>query len=145
MKVSDVMREVRNYFPRYRIDGHWRAEHGALVDCDMLLMGDWIAVSGSMRNNGVYQVAEDGAVPGLRDEQWDGTVWLLGPPEDFLTLCAQIDAWCEKHPEDDVKREQFGAYSVERAVDAQGVPMGWQHVFASALKPWRRMYTEVSV
>lgn len=145
MKVSDVMRELRNFFPKYKIEGRWAASGGSLTGCDMLLTGDWIAVCGSLRNDGVYQVAEDGSVPGLRDETWEGTVWLLSPPADFLAVCGEIEVWCEKHPEDDVKSERLGEYSVARAVNAQGVPLGWQHVFAARLRPWRRMWTEVRV
>lgn len=143
MQIQNVMREVRNYFPRYRIDGRWKASGGVLEGCDMLLTGDWVAMTGSDRWDGVYQVAEDGTLPGLADGVWYGTLWLLKPPEAFLTLCGEITAWCEKHPADDVTDERFGEYSVRRAVDAQGVPVGWQRVFAASLLPWRRMYSEV--
>lgn len=144
-RVAQVMQEVRNYFPHYRVDGPWEVRKGELIGLDLLLTGDWVAIGGSRNNDGVYQVAEDGHIDGLQDECWEGTLWLLRVPKRFLALCSEIDAWCEEHPSDDVKRESFGAYSAEFATDSMGLPIGWQHVFGAALRPWRRMYTEVNV
>lgn len=139
------MREVRSFFPRYRLEGEWEAKASVLRGTDLLLPGDWIAVTGSARNDGVYEVEGGGKVSRLRDEAWSGVVWLLAPPADFLALCEEIIAWEAAQENEGIRRERFGEYSVERAVDARGMPATWKDVFASRLAPWRRMFTEVEL
>ena len=56
-----------------------------------------IAITGSMRLIGVWEVV-DGKIAAECDEDWRGRVWVLAPPEDFLALCREIDAWREEHP-----------------------------------------------
>lgn len=141
--VGDVMREVRNYFPHHRIDGDFAISRGVLTPGDLLAAGDWIAIGGSLRNSGVHQLEEGGRVPDARDEQWQGTVWLLSPPPAFLALCEEIAAWAQVHPACHKRRESFGAYSHEALVDDNGVPMSWQTAFAAQLIPYRRMFTGV--
>ena len=141
----DVMREVRSFFPRERMEDRWQIRSGRLTPDAMLLTGDWVAVTDSLRNDGVYQVSAGGVLPGSRDEVWDGAVWLLAPPKDFLALCEEIGAWTEMHEPGTLKGERFGEYSREAAVDANGVPIGWREVFAARLAPWRRMFSEVNL
>lgn len=150
--VTDVMREMHNVFLGRKAPGTWKLEDGRLIPVEaellpenMLLAGDWIALVGSRRNDGVYQVGEDGRLNGVRDETWDGTVWVLEPPSGFLRLCEEIAAWVEANPDDGVKRETFGTYSVERAVRTDGLSMNWRHVFAASLAVYRRMYWEEGV
>lgn len=106
--------------------------------------GSWIAINGGTAS-GVWHVGDDGRVQGLRDQCFQGRVWLLEPPEDFLRLCGAIGDWCAQHPKQSLVTEQIGGYSCTRAVDEGGVPLGWQQVFSADLMPWRRMYTEVKL
>lgn len=143
--MADVMREVRNYFPKLRMKEQWSIENGVLKPDDMLLCGDLIAIGGSLRNNGLYEVQEGGRLQGTRDESWYGTVWLLCPPPAFTALCDEIAAWQQTQPTTGVKRESFGSYSRENALMSNGVPMRWQDAFRAELLPYRRMYTEVKL
>ncbi|MDO5143620.1 MAG: hypothetical protein Q4E72_03275 [bacterium] len=145
ISVGDVMREVRNYFPHQRLDGTFEIIRGCLTPQEHLLPGDWVAIGGSRRNDGVYCLADGCMLPDARDERFEGTVWLLAPPPAFLSLCGEIAAWAATQGACHARRESFGAYSAEALTDAYGVPMTWQAVFASQLVPYRRMFTGVKL
>lgn len=145
ISVPDLMRETRNYFPAAAMDGTWTLLSGALTPADGLQAGAWVAVTGSLCNNGVYQLDDACAIPGAANESWDGRVWLLAPPADFLALAAEVSAWVQQQGSAVAVKESFGAYSRELATDSQGKPLTWQAYFARQLQPWRRMYTEVKL
>ena len=145
ISVPDLMRETRNFFPAAAMDGTWTLLSGALSPADGFHVGDWVAVSGSYYNNGVYQLAEGCVIPGAVDESWEGRIWLLAPPADFLALAEEIGLWT-KHPGSSAAvKESFGAYSRQLATDSQGKPITLQAYFARQLAPWRRMYTELKL
>lgn len=143
--MAQVMAEVRNYFPRLHMKEQWTISGGVLSPHDMLLAGDLIAIGGSLRNNGVYEVQEGGRLEGVRDETFEGSVWVLCPPIAFVALCEEISAWEATRPAYGVKKESFGCYSRENAVSPDGVPMSWQEVFKADLLPYRRMFTGVKL
>lgn len=144
-KVGDVMREARNYFQTYAMEDTWTIRNGVLSPSGMLLEGDWIALTGSVRNSGVYRLEAGMRLDGCTDDHFVGTVWLLAPPPAFLALCEDIAAWCQARGGGGVKRESFGSYSVERAVDGRGAPLTWQQAFSAALTPYRRMFPGVKL
>ncbi len=125
--VPDVMRYVRNYFVSSHFHGSWRLNDGKLQE-EMFRPGEWIAVlDGPV--HGVWQLNEQGAIPGLPNAEWTGRTCLLTPPPDFLRLCRDIADWADKHP----------------APGTTGDALGWTKAFASALAPYQRMFAEVDV
>ena len=145
ISVPDLMRETRNFFPSAALDASWTLQGGMLTPSGGLCPGDWVAVTGSLYNNGVYQLADGVSIPGAVDESWTGRVWLLSPPADFLALAGEIIAWAAQQGSQQAVKESFGAYSRELATNTAGKPITWQAYFAEALKPYRRMYTEVKL
>ena len=141
MTIMDVMREVRRTFRRECIEGDWRIADNRLTPGDLLLEGDWIAIRGSARADGVYQVTADGLVPPARDECFTGRVWLLDPPPGFVELCAEICAWDAAHPAVPARSERFGDYAWS-AQDGCGLSADWRTVFRARLIPYRRMFGE---
>lgn len=147
VKVSDVMRHVRNHFVQSAVTGDWAQQGGVLTPADSLAPGMWIAVTGQLPGCagtssapcGVYQLDENGGVPDLDDATWTGTVYLLSPPADFLRLCGDIACWAEANPDPAVTAEKLGEYTVSRRA------VSWQEAFAPALAPYRRMFPEVRV
>ena len=141
VKVSDVMRHVRNHFILDARTGDWSHTGGALTPSDSFSPGMWIAVTGVENGApcGVYQLDENGGIPDLGDMQWTGAIYRLNPPADFIRLCRDIACWAAAHPDPGVTAEKLGEYSVSR----QGI--GWAAAFAPALAPYRRMYAEVQV
>lgn len=140
--IPDIMREIRNCFPVAAMDGHWQIDGGKLLPPAGLEGYSWVALEGAVQS-GVHPL-ENGAIPGAWDESWHGRVWLLSPPADFLALCREIIDWTEKQPVPSAHSESFGAYS-RTALTASGKPLFWQDVFASALRPYRQMFSEVRI
>lgn len=145
ISVPDLMRETRNFFPAAAMDGPWTLQGGALTPADDFHTGDWVAVTGSLYNNGIFQLGEGCVIPGAADETWHGRVWLLAPPADFLALAREVGLWARQQGSPAAVKESFGAYSRELATDSQGRPITWQAYFAPRLLPWRKMYTEVKL
>jgi len=143
--LPDLMRETRNFFPAAAIDADWTLQGGKLSPVNGLHLGDWVAVTGSIYNNGVFQLGENGSLPGAVDESWTGRIWLLAPPAEFLALATEINFWAEQQVQSATVKESFGAYSRELATDSNGAPITWQQFFAHRLQPYRRMYTEVKL
>ena len=139
--IGAVMRTCRHYFPVDWLDGEWSVKGGVISP---KMLDGVIAITGSMRLNGVWEVV-DGKIAAECDEDWHGRVWVLAPPEDFLALCREIDAWREEHPAQALRSERFGEYACEFAADKDGSPLGWQAVFARQLGPFQRMYAEVNI
>lgn len=139
--IGMVMRACRHYFPADWMDGEWSVKGGMLTP---EVPDGLIAVTGSMQHNGVWSVA-GGKMETETDERWKGRIWLLAPPGDFLALCEEIEDWREKHPVQALKSERFGEYGCEFASGKDGMPLGWQEVFAAKLQPYRRMYAEVDI
>ena len=142
MTAADVMREVRNTFPACSYEGVWTLDGGRVrpEPEPALLPGDWIALSGSLLNDGIWQLDAEGRLPGARDETFRGEVWLLRPPAEFLELCAEIADWAARNAPEPVTAERFGDYSQTRATDRWGLPVDWRDVFRARLLPWRRMF-----
>lgn len=139
IKVSDVMRHVRNHFIRDALPGPWAQVDGTLTPGEKLAPGMWIAVTGDGAPTGVCQLDENGGIPGLGDTAWTGVVYRLNPPADFLHLCGDIACWAAANPDPAVTAERLGEYSVSRK------SVTWQEAFAPALRPYLRMYAEVAV
>lgn len=144
VSIAAVMRRVRNYFERGYREGTFSIVGNVLspaVDAPM------IAVTGSRYHDGVYaSVNGIMSVEGVKpDETFEGIVWKLYPPDDFLGLCKQISQYDDKNPVGALASESFGDYSYTRGSDGQGGVMGWDKAFADGLASYRRMFTEVNV
>ena len=142
--IPDIMREIRNCFPVAALDGPWEISGGVLSPADRLPDSGWIALEGFGELDGVHLLEAGRTLSGAPDGRWTGRVWLLSPPEDFLKLCRQIADWAQKQPDPSVQSESFGAYS-RTSLTVSGRPLGWQDVFATALRPYRRMFQEVCI
>lgn len=139
VKVSDVMRHVRNHFIIHSIHTTWQHTGGVLTPNAALQPGMWIAVTGPDAPSGVYQLDEEGGIPDLADVTWTGRVYILHPPADFIHLCGDIACWAAANPDPAITAEKLGEYSASRRA------VTWQEAFAPALAPYRRMFTEVQV
>ena len=137
VKVSDVMRHVRNHFIRDSLCATWHHAGGTLTPTEHFRPGMWIAITGNNAPTGVFQLDEQGGIPGLEDITWTGRVYRLNPPADFIRLCGDIACWAAANPDVAITGEKLGEYSVSRKA------VSWENAFAPALAPYRRMYAEV--
>ena len=144
VSVAAVMRQCRNFFETGYIDGTFRITGNALSGADVSGM---VYISGSHHHNGVWEISQGyltgRTVEGLPDEEFEGRVWILNPPEEFLDLCKTIREYEEKNPVGAYVQERFGEYSYVRNTHRDGMIVGWMSAFAEDLRPYRRMYTEV--
>lgn len=144
--ISQVCAEIRNYFT-YDTDKHtgtFKVEGGVLVPSVEIPAG-YYAVFGSRKNNGVHKDTDV-----LKDEgEFDGSVWAMSIPDDFLALVGDIDDWQKKYGGADsesmspFQSESFGGYSYSKAAGstsggANAVSSTWQGVYAARLNRWRR-------
>lgn len=140
--VAALMRQCRNYFEDAYLDGTFRITGNVL---EGVSDAHYVYISGSLYHNGVWEIV-DGfltgrTVEGLHDEEFDGRVWFLNPPPDFLDLCMAVKTYEEKNPMSAVIRESFGHYSRDWAEEMMG--KSGAQVFADRLAPFRKMFTEV--
>ena len=103
--------------------------------------GQYFRIVGSVLNDGVYEwPASD-----LKDEEFEGAVWLMAVPPDVIELDKKIDAWKEKYATVDsqalspYQSESFGGYSYSKGSGGEGSGSKWQGVFASELSRWRKL------
>ena len=143
--VESVMRYCRNYFEVGYVDGTFRITGNALSD-----VGDgvhWVYISGSMMHDGVWQICNGyltgRSIEGLEDEEFDGRVWLLAPPVDFLEMVKAMREYEEKNPISALSSETFGGYSRTWAMGGKPSDRSAMTVFRDSLTPYIRMYTEV--
>ena len=139
-----VMREVRNFFIATSESGDFEIKNEVINLKGEYLRGQYVAVTGSLLNDGVYRlVSDDLWLVSAVDERFTGVVYGLRVPRDFAELVDEIAAWNAQNAPSDKVSESFGTYSYHRATDAQGGAATWQSVFGRRLTPYRRMFAEV--
>lgn len=134
--LYEIMAHIRNFFlTSERIDGKVNIVDGT-IDLPFAEDGDYVLISGSRRNDGVYTAP----LSGLKDEAFDGCVVLIAPPAAFISLCDEITAYVAKDGQaGPYTSESFGGYSYQKATNARGVAASWKDVFASRLNTWRKI------
>lgn len=157
VSMTELMRSARRCFVTGAADGAWRVADGVLTG-DVPLRPGWIAIEG----RGACELGEGGRLD-MPDGAWQGRVWLLDPPEDFVRLLAEINEWLagqerlralalEQAASGVVtrRRESFGVYASETEISpgsaALSAPsLDWEACFAARLLPYRRMFPEVTL
>lgn len=143
ISMENVMRRVRNYFQRGYTEGTFDITGNVLSPAPA---APWVAIRGSLYHDGVYRCT-DGVLQdmpeGRMDERFTGVVWHLHPPDDFVSLVEDINAYDAKNPAGAYQSESFGDYSYTRPSGANGGVMSWETAYADALRPYKRMFSEV--
>ena len=148
--LSIVCKEIKNWFDKARYFGMFDIKDGTISsrnDGDMGLHdGQYFRIVGSVFNDGVYQYPTDN----LKEESFNGAVWLMAIPQDFLDLVTEITDWQAKYGGIDSEAmspfnsESFGGYSYNKsgggASDGSSGNAGtWQGAFATRLNLWRKI------
>lgn len=146
--LSRLCGYCRNYFEREKVFGVFKIENTVLTRDGgefAPLEGQYVRIVGSVLNDGVYEYKAAG-IPGLRDETFDGAVWLLAIPSDFIALSAEDDAWWAKYG--DAVNSPFSSesisgssysYSMASSSGATGSDGAWAAAFAPKLSQWRKI------
>jgi len=140
--LEELMRECRNYF---FIPGGVHPDtytiKGGSIALPFLRAGQYFRIVGSVLNDGVYQYGDCA----LRDETFDGAVWAMAVPAEFLHLEEEIKAWRKQYENaanSPFQSESFAGYSYTKSSangNSGGSVTGWQGVFASRLNKWRKL------
>lgn len=140
--LEELMRECRNWFkvPDGAYSGTFTIKDGSIA-LPFLRAGQYFRIVGSVLNDGVYQYGNCS----LRDETFDGAIWAMAVPTEFLRLEEEIKAWrtqYENAANSPFQSESFAGYSYTKS-SANGNSgcsvTGWQGVFASRLNKWRKL------
>jgi hypothetical protein len=158
MKINEAMltvvRHLRNAFEVSVERGDFVISDGRIALYESYSDNEWIAITGSKFNNGIYQlkVVDNQYLLGngtddekaASDEYFTGSVWRLLLPRDFITVCGDLLKWFESpagQPTTVVSESVVGFYTKTNATNRDGAPVGWDKVFATRLSgSWREMY-----
>lgn len=148
--LNEICLELNNFFNRNqpRLLGDFSISGGKITDTDFLLSikeNQYFRIVGSVFNDGVYQYK---STLSLIDEDFNGGIWLMAVPADFLALVADIEAWQAKNGGVDSAAmspflsESFGGYSYSKGAGSAsgvGASQTWQGAYASRLSKYRRI------
>lgn len=141
--LSELCGYLNNWFEKERVIGTYTIKNGELVVGNLkILDGQYFRIVGSVLNDGVYQHPTSG----LKDEIFDGAIWLLAIPPEVIDLSDTIEAWRTQHETADSAAlspflsESFGGYSYTKAAGGQGGSGAtWSDVFKGNLARWVRI------
>lgn len=154
--ITDVCQYLKNWFNRKpdgtdfpKFDGTFTVSGGVVVELDgKLADGQYYRIIGSVFNDGVHKYGDTHDV--LTNEVFEGAIWSMGVPKDFISLVAEIDAWQAKYGSleseamSPFSSESFGGYSYTKSsgtsnADGSTGMTTWQNTFSARLAPWRKI------
>lgn len=148
MMLSELCHELNNWFDRSRYFGKFEISDGIISKSEgrmKLQNGQYFRIIGSVFNDGVHKYPADDLI----DENFEGAIWAMAIPQEFLLLAKDIDDWQKKYGGIDSEAmspfasESFGGYSYSKsgggASDGSSNAGTWQGVFASRLNKWRKI------
>ena len=152
--LYEVCHWLRNWFEREKFIGTFTIEDGNIrlqyddgqkIGSMNILPNQYIRIINSAYNDGVHRFP----CGTLEDETFDGGVWVMSPPNAFLDIVAEIEAWNAKNGGADgsintpYQSESFGGYSYTKAGSGDSANGGsgtsWKDVFGSRLWQWRKL------
>lgn len=145
MMLNELCQELRNYFDKAqpKFFGEIVIEDGKITNqefLDAIQSNQYFRIVGSIFNDGVYCFKEELS---LEDETFDGAIWLMAIPKDFLALAKDIEDWKEQYAgalNSPYQSESFGGYSYTKASGKNGGgAVTWQDAFATRLNLYRRI------
>ena len=145
MMLNELCQELRNYFDKAqpKFFGEIVIEDGKITNAEFLeaiKSNQYFRIVGSIFNDGVYCFNEELE---LEDETFDGAIWLMAIPKDFLALAQEIENWQTEYGKalnSPYQSESFGGYSYSKASGKNGGgAVTWQDAFATRLNLYRRI------
>lgn len=149
--ITEICLYLRNWFDydQPKFYGRFKIENGVLIsmnDGDMDIKdGQYFRIIGSVFNDGVWRKSDV-----LIDESFDGAVWLMAVPKDFLSLVTEISEWQTKYGGassvnmSPYQSESFGPYSYSKSsggssdASSSSVPT-WNGVYADRLRRYKKL------
>lgn len=159
--LSEVCHEINNWFCVKKffgsvriIDGKIDFENSDLHDengrslrdyeadnIPVLQNGQYFRIVGSVFNDGVHRnVSHD-----LTDETYNGALWAMAVPPDFLSLVGEIEKFQADYGaalSSPYSAESFGGYSYQKEAGGGaegGESFSWRNAFGARLNKWRKV------
>lgn len=139
--LSKVCKHICNYFTASsynRFFDSFTISDSRITPPVPIRDGQYFAIFGSTFNDGVHRSGDV-----LIDEEFEGSVWLMSVPQDFLDLVSEMEEWQTLHAAPDkmspYQSESFGGYTYSKAAGKNGAPMSVFEVYASRLNPYRKV------
>lgn len=151
MAISDLCAELRNYFlpsyknpAKYIHHGTFKVENGQLQNVPFLRDGQYYRIVGSIFNDGVWCVGKEELVD---EDEFDGAVWEMAVPSDFIDLVTELDranAKIDQAATNDTgfTSESFGGYSYTKRA---GISDELQDERARIMKKLNSRYRRLTV
>ena len=144
--ITEVCLYLKNWFNKTMpmLYGDFRIDNGVLIPengVEEIQNGQYYRIIGSVFNDGVYKHGSES----LKDESFNGSVWLMAVPPDVETLVSDIEAWQAKYGTADsdnmspFNSESFGGYSYSKGSGNSSSVPTWQSVFADRLGRYRKI------
>ena len=142
--MKRVLDYLNNYFYRWGERGKFKIENGTINVERTLLKGQYVAIKGSVLNDGVYRVENYlngvATLTGMENEEFEGIVLSLAIPKELMDMPTKIDEYEKEVPiTNNIVSESYGNYSYTMATNSNGEKMTWKDVYANDLKPYRKM------
>lgn len=146
MFLDELCAEVRNWFVRQDgkgiLRGEFTIQNGDIANLPVTF-GQYYRILGSALNDGIHKRGQEI----LSDETFDGEIWLMRVPLDFIQLADEIENWNEENADamnSPYTSESFGGYSYSKQTggttgNGGGVAYTWKNQFASRLSRYRRL------
>ena len=144
--LSELCKELNNWFDQTRIIGDFKIEDGEIADAkftELVKDGQYFRIAGSTFNDGVYIHP----TANLQDEEFHGAVWLMAVPPTVIQLAKDIQNWQEKYGGVDSQSmspytsESFGGYSYTKGQGSESESGStWQSAFANRMKKYRKVH-----
>lgn len=144
--LTEICRFLKNYFDngQPKFFGKFTVSNGQL-NIDGIQTNQYYRIVGSVFNDGVHKKGSET----LKDETFEGAVWLMAVPDDVIGLSNEIDDWQSKYGSTNSENmspyqsESFGGYSYSKASanssnSSSAVPT-WQTVYADRLRGYRKI------
>ena len=149
--LTQICREINNWFERDKLYGGFVVSDGALTYADgsapPILQDQYYRVRGSVFNDGVHKWGDQEDT--LTDEPvFSGAVWVMAVPPDVVALAAEIGEWITTNAavlsspfQSESKSPGSYSYSLKSGGSADGGSGGlsWQSQFAARLNAWRKI------
>lgn len=139
--INAMCGNIKNYYAVAKYEERFVIENGNIT-LPFLRKGQYFRICESIFNNGVHKYTDDMQ---LIDEEFNGIIYALAIPQEFLLLAEEIDAYnkTDASKPSGYASESFGGYSYSKAgggsVTASSNANQWEQVFKSRLNRFRKV------
>jgi hypothetical protein len=139
--INAMCGNIKNYFAVAKYEERFVIENGNIT-LPFLRKGQYFRICESVLNDGVHKYTNDMQ---LVDEEFNGIIYALAIPQEFLLLAEEIEAYnkTEASKPSGYASESFDDYSYSKAgggsVNTSANANQWEQVIKSRLNRFRKV------